>query len=249
MNNFTFYSPTYFVFGKDKENSAGKYVKRFGGSKVLIHYGGGSVVRTGLLDRVKASLEADGIAYVELGGVQPNPRSGLVYEGIDLCRREGVDFILAVGGGSTIDSAKAIAADRGHVLKSVVLPRNQSEPPYTAVLRDLGFTSYRDEENDWIHEKIKFRPLMRALRLADVYLPLTGHGCFTPKNEDGIVNIVGIATQNGIKYNVIQAVTHNVFGNGVYGRLQGVCSFVRTKHKSYISVQNLFVHRTVDAFS
>ena len=88
-------------------------------------------------------------------------------------------------------SAKAIAADRGHVLKSVVLPRNQSEPPYTAVLRDLGFTSYRDEENDWIHEKIKFRPLMRALRLADVYLPLTGHGCFTPKNEDGIVNIVG----------------------------------------------------------
>ena len=88
-------------------------------------------------------------------------------------------------------SAKAIAADRGHVLKSVVLPRNQSEPPYTAVLRDLGFTSYRDEENDWIHEKIKFRPLMRALRLADVYLPLTGHGCFMPKNEDGIVNIVG----------------------------------------------------------
>ena len=110
MNNFTFYSPTYFVFGKDKENSVGKYVKRFGGSKVLIHYGGGSVVRTGLLGRVKASLEADGIAYVALGGVQPNPRSGLVYQGIDLCRREGVDFILAVGGGSTIDSAKAIAA-------------------------------------------------------------------------------------------------------------------------------------------
>jgi alcohol dehydrogenase YqhD (iron-dependent ADH family) len=110
MNNFTFYSPTYFVFGKDKENAVGKYVKRFGGSKVLIHYGGGSVVRTGLLGRVKAALEADGIAYVELGGVQPNPRSGLVYEGIDLCRREGVDFILAVGGGSTIDSAKAIAA-------------------------------------------------------------------------------------------------------------------------------------------
>lgn len=110
MNNFTFYSPTYFVFGKDKENAAGKYVKRFGGSKVLIHYGGGSVVRTGLLGRVKASLEAEGIAFVELGGVQPNPRSGLVYEGIDLCRKEGVDFILAVGGGSTIDSAKAIAA-------------------------------------------------------------------------------------------------------------------------------------------
>lgn len=110
MKNFTFYSPTYFVFGKDTENEAGHYVKRFGGTKVLIHYGGGSVVRSGLLDRVKTSLTKENIAFVELGGVQPNPRSGLVYKGIDLCRKEGVDFILAVGGGSVIDSAKAIAA-------------------------------------------------------------------------------------------------------------------------------------------
>ena len=109
MNNFTFYSPTYFVFGKEEENRAGHYVKRFGGRKVLIHYGGGSAKRSGLLDRVKDSLSQEGIDYVELGGVLPNPRSGLVYEGIDLCRKEGVDFILAVGGGSTIDSAKAIA--------------------------------------------------------------------------------------------------------------------------------------------
>lgn len=110
MQNFDFYSPTYFAFGKDTENRAGELVKRFGGSKVLIHYGGGSVVRSGLLDRVKASLEKEGLAFVELGGVQPNPRSGLVYEGIDLCKKETVDFILAVGGGSTIDSSKAIAA-------------------------------------------------------------------------------------------------------------------------------------------
>jgi len=110
MDNFTFYAPTYFSFGKDTEMDTGKYVRRFGGSKVLVHFGGGSVVRSGLLDRVKQSLEAEGLAYVELGGVKPNPRSGLVYEGIDLCRREGVDFVLAVGGGSTIDSAKAIAA-------------------------------------------------------------------------------------------------------------------------------------------
>ena len=110
MNNFTFFSPTYFVFGKDEENNAGKYVKRFGGSKVLIHYGGGSVVRSGLLERVKNSLQEQGIASVELGGVKPNPRSGLVYEGIALCRKENVDFVLAVGGGSSIDSAKAIAA-------------------------------------------------------------------------------------------------------------------------------------------
>jgi len=110
MNNFTFYSPTYFAFGKDEEKNAGKLVKRFGGSRVLIHYGGGSVVRSGLLDRVKQSLEAEGLYYVELGGVKPNPRSGLVYEGIKLCRREGLNFVLAVGGGSAIDSAKAIAA-------------------------------------------------------------------------------------------------------------------------------------------
>lgn len=109
MDNFTFYSPTYFAFGKDTENAVGGYVRRFGGSKVLIHYGSGSVLRSGLLERVKTSLNSEGIPYVLLGGVMPNPRSRLVYEGIDLCRREGVDFILAVGGGSTIDSAKAIA--------------------------------------------------------------------------------------------------------------------------------------------
>jgi len=110
MENFAFYSPTQFVFGKDTESEAGKLVKRFGGSKVLLHYGGGSVVKSGLLDRVKKSLSAEGISFVELGGVKPNPRSGLVYEGIDFCKKEGVDFVLAVGGGSTIDSAKAIAA-------------------------------------------------------------------------------------------------------------------------------------------
>ena len=109
MNNFNFYSPTYFVFGKQRENEAGKLVKRFGGTRVLIHYGGGSVIKSGLLDRVKASLSAENISFVELGGVVPNPRSGLVYTGIDLCKKEKIDFILAVGGGSAIDSAKAIA--------------------------------------------------------------------------------------------------------------------------------------------
>ena len=110
MENFTFYSPTCFVFGKDTEAQAGSLVKRFGGSRALIHYGGGSALRSGLIDRVKASLEKESIPYFLLGGVQPNPRSGLVYQGIDLCRKEQIDFILAVGGGSAIDSSKAIAA-------------------------------------------------------------------------------------------------------------------------------------------
>ena len=114
MDNFTFYSPTQFVFGKGTENESGAYVKKYGGSKVLVHYGSGSVVRSGLLDRVKKSLEAEGIAYVELGGVQPNPRDTLIYKGIELCRKENVDFILAVGGGSVIDSAKGIAVGVGY---------------------------------------------------------------------------------------------------------------------------------------
>lgn len=110
MDNFNFYSPTEFVFGKDRESECGEYVKKYGGSKVLIHYGGGSAERSGLLGRVRESLNKSGISFVELGGVKPNPRDTLVYKGIDLCRSEGVDFILAVGGGSSIDSAKAIAA-------------------------------------------------------------------------------------------------------------------------------------------
>ena len=110
MENFNFYSPTFFAFGKGRENDCGDLVKRFGGTKVLLHFGGGSVVRSGLLDRVKKSLEKAGVEYVELGGVMPNPRSGLVYKGIELAKKEKVDFVLAVGGGSTIDSSKAIAA-------------------------------------------------------------------------------------------------------------------------------------------
>lgn len=109
MKNFTYHLPTKFVFGRGAENQVGEEVRALGGTKVLIHYGGGSAVRSGLLDRVKASLDAAGVAHVELGGVQPNPRDTLVYKGIELARKEGVDFVLAVGGGSTIDSSKAIA--------------------------------------------------------------------------------------------------------------------------------------------
>ena len=110
MLDFTFYSPTKFAFGRDAEKRCGELVKEFGGSRVLIHYGGGSVILSGLMDRVKKSLDESGIAWIELGGARPNPMSDLVYEGIDLCRKENIDFVLAVGGGSTIDSSKAIAA-------------------------------------------------------------------------------------------------------------------------------------------
>ena len=108
MFGFQYFTPTKVVFGKGTESRAAGLIREFGGTKVLIHYGGGSVVRSGLLKKVTDSLTAAGIPFVTLGGAVPNPRLGLVYEGIDLCRKEGVDFLLAVGGGSAIDSAKAI---------------------------------------------------------------------------------------------------------------------------------------------
>ena len=109
MENFVFCSPTTFVFGRDVEKETGKYVRKFGGTKVMLHYGGGSVIRSGLMDRVRNSLKDAEIDFCELGGAKPNPRSGLVYEGIEMARKEKVDFIIGVGGGSAIDSAKAIA--------------------------------------------------------------------------------------------------------------------------------------------
>lgn len=107
-DNFEYFTPTKVVFGKGTENQAGELIKAYGSKKVLIHYGGQSAVKSGLIDRVKASLDEAGIAYVELGGVVPNPHIEKVYEGIELGKKEGIDFILAVGGGSVIDSAKAI---------------------------------------------------------------------------------------------------------------------------------------------
>ena len=109
MIDFNYWSPTYFAFGKGKESCAGELVRKFGGSKALLLYGGGSAVKSGLVARVEESLSKAGIAFVELGGVKPNPRSSLVEEGVRLALDRNVDFLLAVGGGSVIDSAKAVA--------------------------------------------------------------------------------------------------------------------------------------------
>ena len=109
MKDFNYYAPTEVMFGEHAEEHVARLVKKYGGTKVLVHYGGQSAKRSGLLDKICDLLRADGIAFVCLGGVVPNPRLSLAKEGIALCRREGVDFVLAVGGGSVIDSAKCIA--------------------------------------------------------------------------------------------------------------------------------------------
>lgn len=114
MQNFSYYAPTQVVFGNNSEEKLAKLIKRYGGTKVLLHYGGQSAIKSGLLPKIEAMLQEAGIAFVRLGGVVPNPRLGMVHQGIELCRKEGVDFLLAVGGGSVIDSCKAIGFGIGY---------------------------------------------------------------------------------------------------------------------------------------
>ena len=109
MKDFNFYAPTRVVFGREAEEKLPQLIQQYGGGKVLVHFGGGSARKSGLLDKVEKMLTEAGISFVELGGVVPNPLLSKVKEGIALCQKEQVDFILAVGGGSVIDSAKAIA--------------------------------------------------------------------------------------------------------------------------------------------
>ena len=109
MKDFIYYAPTEVVFGKSSEEHVAYMVKKYGGTKVLVHYGGQNAIRSGLLEKICTILSNDGIDFIKLGGVVPNPRLSLVHEGIECCLKEGVNFILAVGGGSVIDSGKAIA--------------------------------------------------------------------------------------------------------------------------------------------
>lgn len=109
MNSFDFYTPTKIYFGKDRHKNAGEIIASYGFHKILLHYGGGTIKKTGVYDAVTASLRANGIEFVELGGVEPNPKLSLVRKAVELCRAEKVEMILAVGGGSVIDSAKSTA--------------------------------------------------------------------------------------------------------------------------------------------
>lgn len=128
MENFNYYNGTRYLFGKNVEDSVGKELKNYGATKVLIHYGSHHAKKSGLIDKVIDSINSVGLKYVELGGVEPNPRDTLVYKGIDLCRNEHVDFILAVGGGSVIDSAKAIGLGVNYEGDFFEIYRDQKAP-------------------------------------------------------------------------------------------------------------------------
>jgi alcohol dehydrogenase YqhD (iron-dependent ADH family) len=138
MNNFTYYTPTKVFFGKGVEEQVGPTLRDAGFKKVLIHFGGGSVRKSGLMDKVEKSLQATGIEFVSLGNVAPNPKISLVREGIDLAKREDVDMIVAVGGGSVIDSAKAIGLGLSHGKDPWTMIEEKQQPtksfPLTAVL-------------------------------------------------------------------------------------------------------------------
>lgn len=110
MKDFNYYAPTQVVFGRNAESQVGELIKKYGGTKVLLHYGGESAVKSGLLGEIEGYLKAANIEYITLGGVVPNPRLSLVRKGLDMCRKSGIDFILAIGGGSVIDSSKAISS-------------------------------------------------------------------------------------------------------------------------------------------
>ena len=131
MNNFDFCSPTKIYFGKDKENIVGEIIKEYGFKKVLFHYGKSSIFKTGLYSKVVTSLKNNNIDFIELGGVEPNPDITLVREGIKLCKEHDVDFILAVGGGSVLDSSKLISLGRYYegdpleiVMKKIKVTKN-----------------------------------------------------------------------------------------------------------------------------
>ena len=175
MQNFTYYAPTKVLFGRGVEEQVGAALGEFSPKKVLIHYGGGSAKRSGLLGRITASLDSAGIAWVELGGVEPNPKVQFVRQTIDLCKKEGVDFILAVGGGSVIDSAKSTAvsigtgADPWDIITKKVEPTAAlpigvvltiaaagSEMSSSHVISDLTIGMKRGLSSDLIRPKIAF---------------------------------------------------------------------------------------------
>ncbi|MDR1684814.1 MAG: iron-containing alcohol dehydrogenase [Elusimicrobiota bacterium] len=187
MNNFEFYSPTRIIFGRDTQKLTGAWVKKYA-SKILLHYGGGSVKKSGLYDAVAASLKEAGVEFMELGGVSPNPKLSLVYKGIELCRRENIRFILAVGGGSVIDSAKAIAVGvdfKGDVW-DLFLGKAQTDKalPVATVLTIPAAGSEASGNSVVTNEETKVKAGYRTMYNRPVFSILNPELCYTlPKEQ------------------------------------------------------------------
>lgn len=164
MRNFNYHPSTKMIFGRDAEVEAGREIQAAGGSRVLLHYGSGGAISGGLLDRIRANLEQAGISHVALGGVEPNPKVALVRQGIQLCRQESVDFILAVGGGSVIDSAKAIGVglandrDPWEMIMEGVIPRRAfpvgAVPTLAAAGSETSQSLVLTNANNWMKRSL-----------------------------------------------------------------------------------------------
>ena len=229
MRSFEYYTPTKVIFGKDTHTRAGELAREYGATKVLVHYGSERVRESGLLDEIFHSLEEAGLPYVSLGGVVPNPRLSKVYEGIELARREQVDFLLAVGGGSVIDSSKAIAygianpdEDVWNFYNRTAVPKACA--PVAAVLTiaaagsEMSDSSVITNENGWLKRgcnndlcRCKFAILNPKLTYT---LPQyqTESGCvdiLMHTMERYFVNIETMEVTDGISEALMQTVIYN----------------------------------------
>ena len=229
MRSFEYYTPTKVIFGKDTHTRAGELAREYGATKVLVHYGSERVRESGLLDEIFHSLEEAGLSYVSLGGVVPNPRLSKVYEGIELARREQVDFLLAVGGGSVIDSSKAIAygianpdEDVWNFYNRTAVPKACA--PVAAVLTiaaagsEMSDSSVITNENGWLKRgcnndlcRCKFAILNPKLTYT---LPQyqTESGCvdiLMHTMERYFVNIETMEVTDGISEALMQTVIYN----------------------------------------
>lgn len=189
MNNFEFCNPTRIIFGKDSQKKVGEYVKKYS-SNILFHYGKESIKKSGLYDEVISSLKEAGVAYTELGGVQPNPRISLVRQGVKICKEKKIDFILAVGGGSVIDSAKAISLGikyDGDVWDFFTMKALPQKTVSTAVILTIPAAGSESSPNTVIsNEEESMKLAVKYPPLRPVFSILNPAFCFSlPKEQFG----------------------------------------------------------------
>ena len=204
MNDFIYYAPTKVFFGKKAEENIGSALNNFGFKKVLLHYGGGSIKKSGLYDKVVGQLKSAGIDFIELGGVEANPKIGLIREGLELCKREGVDFILAVGGGSVIDSAKSMSiglannTDPWEMIEKLQVP--EKALPVGAVLTLAAAGSEMSNSHVVSNPEIKMKRGYNHDLLRPVVIFMNPENTFTVSRHQTGCGVVDIMTHTLERY-------------------------------------------------